>query len=207
MLIAYRIPRGPEVSSASLSTGPSIIHHLWCLLLLLLLQMPCQMCFSLLKSSHIWAPSHICCNIHMLYFLLHRDWNADLWAHESCNTHHLNHSERWLTVGFPLFLYLFFFQSFSCVNRDQSVHPALFVDGRCTTVSKHDCRLGRRATGQRVGKELFALLPSCLLFQHLAADGCALSGLRLMFPDVHVAHWFDVHFHHFIRFHQHSVNS
>lgn len=90
------------------------------------------------------------------------------------------------------------------MNRDQSVRPALFVDGRCTTVSKHDCRLGRRVMGQRVGKELFALLPSCLLFQHLAADGCALSGLRLMFPDVHVGHWFDVHFHQFIRFHEHS---
>lgn len=98
--------------------------------------------------------------------------------------------------GLPALLLSLFFQSFSCVNRDQSVRPALFVDGRCGTVSKHDGRLGRRVMGQRVGKELFALLPSCLLFQHLAADECALSGLRPMLPDVHVG--FDVHSQQFI---------
>lgn len=50
------------------------------------------------------------------------------------------------------------------------MRPALFVDGRCTTVSKHDWRLGRRVMGSVSGRKLFALLPPGLLFQRLAAD-------------------------------------
>lgn len=51
------------------------------------------------------------------------------------------------------------------MSRDHSVCCAVFVDGRCITVSKQDSRLHQQllgqmpSDGQHVDKELFAFLP------------------------------------------------